>query len=213
VGRVPKVSSWTSAILWLSSFTKSHPSGCFAILSINFVIALLLTPGLVWTCCNSQLLLQHLKSSTEPGHEPGEQQSSWVSLIVRKSGYWWTGWENLAQHFCRSLWGLHPPSLPNLLLLLLGIYCVSKNTYLRAEIFQVFAQWLICLRGLPCCAMWETFLTLLLRPYLFSLCLSHYNILCHLVHLSFCVVFLEHNIHPMERFFVSPSDPVFRVSW
>jgi hypothetical protein len=37
---VPYVISWTSAILWLSSFAKSYPSGRFAILSVSFVLAL-----------------------------------------------------------------------------------------------------------------------------------------------------------------------------
>jgi hypothetical protein len=43
---MPYVISKTSAIVWHSSFAKSHPLGCFAILPINFVLALLLTPGM-----------------------------------------------------------------------------------------------------------------------------------------------------------------------
>jgi hypothetical protein len=38
--RQSPVSSLDVTIIWLSSFTESHPSGCSAILPVNFVLAL-----------------------------------------------------------------------------------------------------------------------------------------------------------------------------
>jgi hypothetical protein len=51
---MPNVISGTSTILWLSSFTKSRLSGCFAILSKNFVLALLVSSIIDYTRTQTQ---------------------------------------------------------------------------------------------------------------------------------------------------------------
>jgi hypothetical protein len=64
---VPCIISQTSAIVWFSNFTQSHPPGCFAIPSMSFVLALLLTPGPgspIIDCARTQTGDQHCSIST-----------------------------------------------------------------------------------------------------------------------------------------------------